>query len=179
MPVPDYTPAGDLAILLETAAALGQAVRRWVELPSYDRPHREECVAEAEALYRDLVRLAARHGLTRPPRPWEDPDGFDLWVHEATGRLERPPANEREGPEVVDLDQIAAWAHRKKDSLKPYKRRKKDPLPEPDFPGGRGGKRDYWLWSTVRSWLARNFPLPFPEHVPNVPQRRVNRGEPG
>jgi hypothetical protein len=68
--------------------------------------------------------------------------------------------------EYVDLDQIAATVHCKKDSLKPYKRRKHDPLPDPDVRGG-GGKRDYWRWSTVRPWLIRNFAFLLPEHPPN------------
>jgi hypothetical protein len=84
--------------------------------------------------------------------------------------LPAPPAGsggEAALPDVVDLDQIAAFAHLKKDSLKPYKRRNQDPLPPPDFPGG-GGKRDFWRWSTIRPWLVRNFPLPFPEHLPSL-----------
>ena len=68
---------------------------------------------------------------------------------------------------VVDLDQIAAMAHRHKDSFKRYKRRANDPLPDPDFPGG-GGKRDYWRWATIRPWLVRNFNLPFPEQFPTL-----------
>jgi hypothetical protein len=69
--------------------------------------------------------------------------------------------------QVLDLDQIAAQVHLKKRSLEPYKRRSKDPLPAPDFPGG-GGRRDYWRWATIRPWLVRNFSLPIPEQFPDT-----------
>jgi hypothetical protein len=65
----------------------------------------------------------------------------------------------------VDLDTIAALAHLKKDSLKPYKRRRRDPLPDPDYSGG-AGHRDYWKWTTIHPWLCRNFPFNFPENGP-------------
>jgi hypothetical protein len=65
----------------------------------------------------------------------------------------------------IDLDQIAALVHRKKTSMGPYKRRKKDPLPPPDFEGG-GGERSLWNWSTIRPWLLRNFPYPLPQRCP-------------
>jgi hypothetical protein len=71
---------------------------------------------------------------------------------------------------VVDLDQIAALVHMQKRSLENYKRRAQDRLPDPDFPGG-GGKRDYWRWSTIRPWMARNFSFPIPEHAPSLNPR--------
>jgi hypothetical protein len=74
-------------------------------------------------------------------------------------------------PEWLDLDQIAALVHLRKRSLENYKRRQKDPLPEPDVPGG-GGHRGYWRWSTIRPWLERNFSFPFPKHFPDINRRR-------
>jgi hypothetical protein len=68
-------------------------------------------------------------------------------------------------PGVVDLDQIAALAHLAKRSMEAYKRRKNDPLPDPDYPGG-GGRRDHWNWTTIRPWLVRNVKFPIPEDCP-------------
>jgi hypothetical protein len=73
--------------------------------------------------------------------------------------------------ESLDLNQIAALMHLKKSSMGRYKRRKNDPLPDPDSPGG-GGNKDYWRWSTIRPWLDRNCRTPLPEHFPDVWRRR-------
>jgi hypothetical protein len=73
--------------------------------------------------------------------------------------------------ESLDLDQIAALVHKKKRSMERYKRQKDDPLPDPDFPG-RGGRKDYWKWSTIRPWLVRTFNLPIPEDCPDAYRRR-------
>jgi hypothetical protein len=68
---------------------------------------------------------------------------------------------------TVDLDQIAALCKLKKASMKPYKNRRDDPLPDPDIEGG-GGKRAFWFWSTVRPWIVRNFPsYPVPRPCPS------------
>jgi hypothetical protein len=62
-----------------------------------------------------------------------------------------------EGAEwYVDLDGAAAMVNRTKSALEHYKRRKNDPLPTPDVPGG-GGRKDEWKWSTIRPWLERTF----------------------
>jgi hypothetical protein len=70
---------------------------------------------------------------------------------------------------ALDLDQIAAFVHLKKRSMENYKypKRKKDPLPDPDYPGKRG-QRDLWKWSTIHPWLKRTFNLPIPEALPDV-----------
>jgi hypothetical protein len=78
--------------------------------------------------------------------------------------------NQGKGDQLLDLSQIAALIHLKKRSMENYKRRKDDPLPDPDFPGG-GGKRDYWQWSTIRPWLIRNSKIPIPEQFPDLSQR--------
>jgi hypothetical protein len=67
----------------------------------------------------------------------------------------------------VDLAQAAALVHLTKRGLENYKRRKNDPLPAPDFPGG-GGRKDLWLWSTLRPWMERNFPFKLPEHFLSI-----------
>jgi hypothetical protein len=72
---------------------------------------------------------------------------------------------------LLDLSQIAALVHREKRSMENYKRRKNDPLPDSDFPGG-AGKRDFWQWSTIRPWLSRNFNTPIPEQFPDIYRRR-------
>jgi hypothetical protein len=68
----------------------------------------------------------------------------------------------------VDLSQAAAMVHLKPKGLANYKRRKDEPLPDPDVTGG-GGRKDLWLWTTMRPWLVRNFPaIQIPECCPEI-----------
>jgi hypothetical protein len=107
-----------------------------------------------------------------PPPADRQPDA-ETPMLQSQGRSEtasNDAGSEGDG-EIVDLDQIAAYVHRRPRSMDPYKRRQKDPLPDPDFPGG-AGKRDHWRWATIRPWRARNFSLPIPEHIPDIRRRR-------
>jgi hypothetical protein len=67
--------------------------------------------------------------------------------------------------DYVDLDQIAAVVNRSKSLLEKLKRRKKNPLPDPDVKGG-GGKKDEWIWSRIRPWLEAEFSRHLPETFP-------------
>jgi hypothetical protein len=85
-------------------------------------------------------------------------------------RLEHLEQTEREGkgqPQYVNLDQIAARVNRSKSTLERLKRRRGNPLPDPDIPGG-GGKRDEWLWSHIRPWLEHEFKRKLPELFPTL-----------
>jgi hypothetical protein len=73
------------------------------------------------------------------------------------------PAPETDG--YVDLDQMAAVVNRSKSTLEKMKRRKINPLPDPDVPGG-GGKKDEWLWASIRPWLETEFNKRFTETLP-------------
>ena len=68
-------------------------------------------------------------------------------------------------PVYVDLDQIAAVVNRSKSTLEKLKRRKDNPLPDPDVPGG-GGKKDEWVWSHICPWLETEFKKHFAETLP-------------
>jgi hypothetical protein len=63
----------------------------------------------------------------------------------------------------VDLDQMAGVVNRRKSTLEKLKRRKKNPLPAADKPGGGRGKKDEWLWSHIRPWLEAEFGKQFTE----------------
>jgi hypothetical protein len=89
------------------------------------------------------------------------------WVELINEAIRAVDAAKLPDQEIVDLDQIASLVKLRKRSMNVYKRRKNDPLPDPDFPGG-GGKRDYWRWATVRPWLVRTFPIPIPEILPGI-----------
>ena len=67
--------------------------------------------------------------------------------------------------DYVDLDQIAAVVNRSKSHLEKLKRRMKNPLPDPDVRGG-GGKKDEWIWSSIRLWLEAEFSRHLPETFP-------------
>lgn len=67
--------------------------------------------------------------------------------------------------QYVTLDQCAAFVNRSKRTLERMKTRKKDPLPDPDVPGG-GGKADEWKWKTIRTWLERNYGRQLPSEYP-------------
>jgi hypothetical protein len=132
-----------------------------------------------------LVNLAWDHaerareaaGSCTLPVPRKDHRMFDLPA--ALKELERleawcqrvGTADVPETAEVLDLNQIAAVAHKQPRSMENYKRRSKDPLPDPDFPRQGRGSRDYWRWSTVRPWLVRNCPFPIPESIPDIHRR--------
>jgi hypothetical protein len=138
--------AAALALVSEDVGAEGEAYLRWVAATNR--------IGKALHEMRSLA-IAAGKG-AGPLASAGEPTG---------GRGSERPS------ELLDLDQVAALVHLKKRSLENYKRRKRDPLPSPDFPGG-GGRRDFWRWSTIRPWLSRNFHIPIPEHFPGISSPR-------
>jgi hypothetical protein len=71
-------------------------------------------------------------------------------------------------PLYVTLDQMAAIVNRSKKTLERLKKRRQNPLPDPDAQGG-GGRPDEWVWPNIRPWLEREFnkqlPVQFPGHI--------------
>jgi hypothetical protein len=67
----------------------------------------------------------------------------------------------------VTLDQVAALVNKSKRTLERYKRRKNDPLPDPDIPGG-GGHADEWEYPAIRPWLERTFHRKLPAQIPRL-----------
>lgn len=67
--------------------------------------------------------------------------------------------------QYVDLNQIAAVVNHSKSTLEKLKRRKINPLPDPEIPGG-GGKRAEWVWSTIKPWLEAEFGRKFSDTMP-------------
>lgn len=81
------------------------------------------------------------------------------------GQVATEPPPDTAHYHYVDLDQIAAVVNRSKSALEKLKRRKNNPLPNPDVPGG-GGKKAEWLWSRIRPWLETEFKKHFAETLP-------------
>ncbi len=72
-------------------------------------------------------------------------------------------------PQYVTLDQLAAMVRRSKRTLENWRRRQKNPMPDPDVEGG-GGKPHEWIWEKIRLWLehetCRTLPVDFPSIRP-------------
>jgi len=68
-------------------------------------------------------------------------------------------------PQHITLDQMAAMVSRSKRTLEKLIGRKKNPLPDPDIPGG-GGKPNEWLWERIRPWLEGEYGRQLPETFP-------------
>ena len=69
-------------------------------------------------------------------------------------------------PQYITLDRMAALVSRSKQTLENRKTRKKNPLPDPDIPGG-GGKADEWEYEKVRPWLEGEFRRMLPDRLPD------------
>jgi hypothetical protein len=129
----------------------------------------------------DLLRLATDNGDALAIANWLDGtyNVRDCTIHDAltlvlaeeiaAADVQRQrnatPASPAESIIYADLDQMAAVVNRSKSCLEKLKRRKTNPLPEPDAAGG-GGKKDEWLWSRVRPWLETEFNKHFAETLP-------------
>jgi hypothetical protein len=75
----------------------------------------------------------------------------------------KSPETSREQPDLVTLDQAAAFVHRSKRTLERYKTNGK--LPAPSVEGG-GGRPNLWEWSVIRLWLTETFNIPLSERFP-------------
>jgi hypothetical protein len=75
--------------------------------------------------------------------------------HSSTDKAEDPRA-------YVTLRQMAAMVNKSKRTLENRKKRKHNPLPDADVPGG-GGEADEWLWDHIRPWLENEFRRLLPE----------------
>jgi hypothetical protein len=69
--------------------------------------------------------------------------------------LHRAAPKKTDAEWYIDLAGMAILVKLTTRGLEHYKN-KKDPIPDPDRPGG-GGKKDEWKWLTVRPWLERTF----------------------
>jgi len=78
-----------------------------------------------------------------------------------------PDAPASESFAHVTLDQAAALVNRSKKTLERLKRRKSNPLPNPDIEGG-GGVPDEWKWDTLRPWLEAEFKRRLPKLPPSL-----------
>jgi hypothetical protein len=174
-----------LKLLLQDSnhlARVGPGMRRWIDPAVRELCHalarilRGESPLEAiprfhaavqaasrpfDKLYRLLVLFLLQHGRAElVPQQREAPsaDGRDDEPPAPETKAQAPggPSHEQDADWYIDLDSAAAVVNRSKRGLEHYKRRKEDPLPEPDIPGG-GGRKDEWKWSTIRPWLERTF----------------------
>jgi hypothetical protein len=163
-------------------------------IPS-DADGQDAAVRAIDELARQTLNLLAGKSEVHPdvnPHIEESdlPDPVQQGLHDLYGYLKSPSFNqevlfpEKRGPYrrflselvalldvptgYVRLSQMAAIVHRSPRTLEKYKSRRRDPLPDPDVPGG-GGKADEWLWSRVRPWLEQQFgrrlPEKFPAHI--------------
>jgi hypothetical protein len=129
--------------------------QREVELSHWPAIQRRLC---------DMLRSWSRWVACEPPTPSskQEPE-----PHTAT----EPASGEGVvGPapvQYVTLNQVSALLKRSKKTFERRKKRPKNPLPDPDVPGG-GGKSDEWIWATLRPWLQEEFNHLLPERFPDL-----------
>jgi hypothetical protein len=130
---------------------IAQAIKDWAPEPDWP------------GMRAELKEFELRGGQLPPTVQTPPPNDSGAAPSGEQGKVNLPP----EPPRYVNLSQAAAAVNKTKSCLEGYKRKKKDPIPDPDSPGG-GGKADEWLWTTIRPWLERTFNRKLPELLANL-----------
>jgi hypothetical protein len=74
----------------------------------------------------------------------------------------REATGDGEPPDYIDLDQAAALVGRSKRTLERRLSARNNPMPPADIDRGGGGKKNEWIYATLKPWLEKEYSRKLP-----------------